>query len=52
MLGKLIKYEFKATSRFMLLMYGLLIALSGIISISFRFNLDEVFAGIAEEFQL
>ena len=52
MLGKLIKYEFKATSRFMLLMYGLLIALSGIISISLRFNLDEVFAGIAEEFQL
>ena len=52
MLGKLIKYEFKATSRFMILMYGLLIALSGIISISLRFNLDEVFAGIAEEFQL
>ena len=52
MLKKLIKYEFKATSRFMLLMYGLLIALSVIMSIGLRFNLDEVFEGIAKEFQL
>lgn len=52
MLSKLIKYEFKATSRFMLLMYGLLIALSAIISISLRLNLDEIFSSIAEEFHL
>ena len=40
MLRKLIKYEFKATSRFMLLMYGLLVALSVIMSVGIRFNLD------------
>lgn len=52
MLRKLIKYEFKATSRFMLLMYGLLVALSVIMSVGIRFNLDEVMTSISDEFRL
>lgn len=40
MLGKLIKYEFKATSRFMLLLYGLLTAVSVLMALMFRFNLN------------
>ncbi len=38
MLGKLIKYEFKATSRFILLLYGLLLMISVLMSVTFRFN--------------
>lgn len=52
MLRKLIKYEFKATSRFMLLMYGLLLALSALMSVGLVLNLDEVMANIGHEFQL
>lgn len=50
MLGKLIKYEFKATSRFMFLMYGLFIALSTIISLGVGNNLDKVFSEISYNF--
>lgn len=49
MLGKLIKYEFKATSRFMVLMYGLFLALSAIISVGVANNLDEVFSEISDK---
>lgn len=52
MLRKLIKYEFKATGRFMLLMYGLLLALSALMSVGLALNLDEVMANIGQEFQL
>lgn len=38
MLGKLIKYELKATHRFMLLLYGLLMAASVIMVLILRFN--------------
>ena len=50
MLGKLIKYEFKATSRFMLMIFGLLLALSVMVSGSLVFNFDEIIAGISQEF--
>lgn len=50
MLGKLIKYEFKATGRLMLLMYGLLIAMSGMISLGLFFNLDEILNRFAGRF--
>lgn len=52
MLRKLIKYEFKATGKFMLLMYGLLIAMSGIISVGVQLNLDEILSGIASRFEV
>ena len=52
MLRKLIKYEFKATSRFMLLMYGLLLALSALMSVGLALNLDEAMTTINQEFQL
>lgn len=52
MLRKLIKYEFKATSRFMLLMYALLIALSALMSVGLMLNLDEAMTTIGQEFQL
>lgn len=50
MLGKLMKYEFKATGRFMLLMFGLLIALSSLMSVGIRLNLDDALQGIGDEF--
>lgn len=50
MLGKLIKYEFKATGRFMVLMYGLFIALSAIISLGVGNNLDRAFSEISDNF--
>jgi len=50
MLGKLMKYEFKATSRFMLLMFGLLIALSSLMSVGIRLNLDDALHGIGDKF--
>lgn len=40
MLAKLMKYEFKATGRFMLLMFGLLLVLSVLLGIQVRFNFD------------
>lgn len=52
MLGKLIKYEFKATGKFMGLMYGVFIILSAMISIGIAANIDEVFASISQRFQL
>lgn len=52
MLGKLMKYEFKATSRFMLLMYVVLFAISAIISLSIRFNIDELFEAVSNRFEL
>lgn len=52
MLGKLIKYEFKATSKFILMIFGLLLALSTMMSVSLAFNLDEIIAGISQEFQV
>lgn len=51
MLGKLIKYEFKATRRFMLLMFALLLILSGFISIGFAFNLNDFVDMISNEFE-
>ena len=52
MLGKLIKYEFKATSKFILMIFGLLLALSTMMSVSLAFNLDDIIAGISQEFQV
>lgn len=52
MLGKLIKYEFKATSKFILIVFGLLLALSTMMSVSLAFNLDEIIAAISLEFQV
>ena len=52
MLRKLIKYEFKATGRFMFLMYGLLIALSAIISMGIGLNVDMLMDNLSEKFQL
>ncbi len=51
MLGKLIKYEFKATCKFMFLIYTLLIAMAVIISVSVAFDITEVLGRIAEKFQ-
>ena len=52
MLGKLMKYEFKATSRFMLLMYVVLFAISAIISLSIRLNIDGLFEALSNRFEL
>lgn len=52
MLGKLIKYEFKSTGKFMLLMYALLIALSSIMSVGLALNLDEVLTAVADRFDI
>lgn len=52
MLGKLIKYEFKATNKFMFLMYGLFLAMSGMISVGLLFNLDEIMKSIAVRFDI
>lgn len=52
MLGKLIKYEFKATGKFMLLMYGLLIVMSGMIAVGLQLNLDEILSGIVSRFNI
>ncbi len=43
MLGKLIKYDFKALSRNMFPVYGLMIALTLVCSLMIRFNLDKGF---------
>ena len=40
MLGKLIKYELKATRKFMFLLYGLLLAISVLTSLMFHFNVN------------
>lgn len=50
MLGKLIKYEFKATSGFMMLMYSVLIAVSAVMSVALKLNLDETIDKISESF--
>lgn len=52
MLRKLIKYEFKATYKFMLLMYGLLIVMSAMISAGLMTNLGEAVNKIANRFNL
>ncbi len=52
MLGKLIKYEFKSTGKFMLLMYALLIALSSMMSVGLALNLDEVFSALTDRFDI
>lgn len=51
MLGKLIKWEFKATCKFMLLIYGLLIAMSAVISVSTAIDLVDTMDGITEKIQ-
>lgn len=50
MLGKLIKYELKATGKLMLLMYGLFLAMSGILSLGLFFHLDEMLRKVAVRF--
>lgn len=52
MLRKLIKYEFKATGKFMLLMYGLLIVMSGMISAGLIFNFEDIIEDVWEQFYL
>ena len=43
MLGKLIKYDFRALAKNMFPLYGLMIALTLICSLMIRFNLDRGF---------
>lgn len=52
MLGKLIKYEFKATYKFMLMLYGILLALSLILSVGLRLNVQDVINGFANRFNV
>lgn len=52
MLGKLIKWELKATGKFMFLMYGLFLAMSGILSLGLFFNLDEILRRLAVRFDV
>lgn len=50
MLKKLIKYEFKATYKFMLMLYCILFVLSLMLSIGLRFNIPEIINRFSSEF--
>ena len=49
MLGKLMKNELKATYKPMLLIYGLLILVSVLMTAVFKFNIDGFMAGVGEK---
>lgn len=52
MLGKLIKYEFKATYKFMLMLYGILLALSLMLSVGLRLNVQDVINSFTNRFNI
>lgn len=52
MLGKLLKYEFKATYPFMLLVYSVLLTLSLLLSVAIRFNADDFVETLSEKYHL
>ena len=52
MLGKLIKYEFKATYKFMVMLYCILFALSLVLSVSLKLNIVDIINGFTSEFNI
>lgn len=52
MLRKIMKNELKETYRPMLLIYGLLILMSVVITFVFKFNIDEIIAQVGEKFDV
>ncbi len=52
MLGKVIKYEFKATYRFVIMAYTLLLTLAVLVGVGMRINADEFFRNLAYKYEL